>query len=247
MERGMGLERPAIGTFLNLGSALVTEVCAMAGFDWLLADLEHGAGGEEALVGQVLAAAAHDVPLIVRVESVERVRVGRVLDLGAAGVMIPRVEDASQAARVARWARYPPDGERGVATYNRACGFGARPEALLTANDRVRVVLQIETSGALADVEEIAATPGVDALFVGPRDLSHALGVPGDFAAPVYREATDRVAAAAAAHGIASGILAKDREAADRYAASGYRLIAVGSDAGFLMEGARRVVAGVGD
>jgi 2-keto-3-deoxy-L-rhamnonate aldolase RhmA len=247
MERGMGLERPAIGTFLNLGSALVTEICAMAGFDWLLADLEHGAGGEEALVGQVLAAAAHDVPLIVRVESVERIRVGRVLDLGAAGVMIPRVEDASQAARVARWARYPPDGERGVATYNRACGFGARPEALLTANDRVRVVLQIETSGALAEVEEIAATPGVDALFVGPRDLSQALGVPGDFAAPVYREAIDRVAAAAAAHGIVAGILAKDREAADRYAALGYRLLAIGSDAGFLMEGARRVVPGPGD
>jgi 2-keto-3-deoxy-L-rhamnonate aldolase RhmA len=247
MERGMGLERPAIGTFLNLGSALVTEICAMAGFDWLLADLEHGAGGEEALVGQVLAAAAHDVPLIVRVESVERIRVGRVLDLGAAGVMIPRVEDASQAARVARWARYPPDGERGVATYNRACGFGARPEALLTANDRVRVVLQIETSGALAEVEEIAATPGVDALFVGPRDLSQALGVPGDFAAPVYREAIDRVAAAAAAHGIVAGILAKDREAADRYTALGYRLLAIGSDAGFLMEGARRVVPGPGD
>jgi len=247
MERGIGIERPAIGTFLNLGSALVTELCAMAGFDWLLADLEHGAGGEEALVGQVLAAAAHDVPLFVRVESVERIRVGRVLDLGAAGVMIPRVEDASQAARIARWARYPPDGERGVATYNRACGFGARPEALLTANDRVAVVLQIETSGALADVEEIAATPGVDALFVGPRDLSQALGVPGDFDAPVYREAIDRVAAAAAAHGIAAGILAKDREAADRYAALGYRLLAVGSDAGFLMEGARRVVAGAGD
>ena len=247
MERGIGIERPAIGTFLNLGSALVTELCAMAGFDWLLADLEHGAGGEEALVGQVLAAAAHDVPLLVRVESVERIRVGRVLDLGVAGVMIPRVEDASQAARVARWARYPPDGERGVATYNRACGFGARPEALLTANDRVAVVLQIETSGALADVEEIAATPGVDALFVGPRDLSQALGVPGDFDAPVYREAIDRVAAAAAAHGIAAGILARDREAADRYAALGYRLLAVGSDAGFLMEGARRVVAGAGD
>jgi 2-keto-3-deoxy-L-rhamnonate aldolase RhmA len=246
MERGIGVGRPAIGTFVGLGSALVTEVCAMAGFDWLLVDLEHGAGGEEALVGQALAAAAHDVPLIVRVESLERIRVGRVLDLGVAGVMIPRVEDASEAARVARWARYPPDGERGVATYNRACGFGARPEALLNANDRVTVVLQIETLGALADVEEIAATPGVDALFVGPRDLSQALGVPGDFAAPVYREAIDRVAAAAAAHGIVAGLLAKDREAADRYAGLGYRLLAVGSDAGFLMEGARRAVAGSG-
>ena len=136
MPPGIGVERPAIGTFVNLGSALATEVCAMAGFDWLLVDLEHGAGGEEALVGQTLAAAAHDVPLFVRVETVERIRVGRVLDLGVAGVMIPRIEDASDARRVVRFARYPPDGERGVATYNRACGFGTRPEVLLTANDR---------------------------------------------------------------------------------------------------------------
>jgi 2-keto-3-deoxy-L-rhamnonate aldolase RhmA len=223
----------------------VTEVCAMAGFDWLLVDLEHGAGGEDALVGQALAAAAHDVPLFVRVESTERIRVGRVLDLGVAGVMVPRIDDASEARRAARWVRYPPDGERGVATYNRACWFGARPEALLTANDRVSLILQIETTAALADVEAIAATAGVDALFVGPRDLSQALGVPGDFDAPAYQEAVERVAAAAVDHGIAAGILAKDREAADRYAALGFGLLAVGSDSSFLIDGARRAV-GVG-
>jgi 2-keto-3-deoxy-L-rhamnonate aldolase RhmA len=236
------LDRAAIGTFVNLGSPLVTEVCAVAGFDWLLVDLEHGAGGEEALVGQVLAAAAHDVPLFVRVESVERIRVGRVLDLGVAGVMIPRVEGAAEARRVSRWARYPPDGERGVATYNRACRFGTRPEALLTANDEVTLIVQIETSGALAEVEDIAATPGVDALFVGPRDLSQALGVPGDFAAGEFQQAIERVAAAASEHGIAAGILAKDRAAADRYGAQGFGLLAVGSDSGFLMEGARQAV-----
>ena len=242
---GIGVDRPAIGTFVNLGSPLVTEVCAMAGFDWLLVDLEHGAGGEEALVAQTLAAAAHDVPVFVRVESAERIRVGRVLDLGVAGVMIPRVDDAAEAGRAARWARYPPEGERGVATYNRACGFGSRPEVLLAANDEVTVIVQIETTGALADVERIAATAGVDALFVGPRDLSGALGVPGDFDAPVYLEAVGRVASAAADHGIAAGILAKDREAADRYAALGFGLLAVGSDSSFLMDGARQAV-GVG-
>jgi 4-hydroxy-2-oxoheptanedioate aldolase len=245
MSLRIGAEGPVLGTFVNLGSPLVTEICAMAGFDWLLIDLEHGAGGEEALVGQVLAAAAHSVPVIVRVESVERIRVGRVLDLGVAGVMIPRIGDAAEARRVARWALYPPRGERGVATYNRACGFGTRPEILLTANDEVSVVLQIETLGALADVDEIAATEGVHALFVGPRDLSQALGVPGDFSAPVYEQALERVAAAAAAHGIAAGILAKDRDAADRYAELGFTLLAAGSDSGFLMDGAR-AAAGVG-
>jgi 2-keto-3-deoxy-L-rhamnonate aldolase RhmA len=242
MPPTIGVERPAIGTFVNLGSPLVTEICAMAGFDWLLVDLEHGAGGEDALVGQVLAAAAHDVPLFVRVESVERIRVGRVLDLGVAGVMVPRIGDASEAAQVVRWARYPPDGERGVATYNRACGFGTRPEVLLTANADVTVIVQIETRGALSDVEKIAATAGVDALFVGPRDLSAALGVPGDFGAPVYQQALELVAAAAADQGIAAGVLAKDREAAERYAASGFGLLAIGSDSTFLMDGARRAV-----
>jgi 2-keto-3-deoxy-L-rhamnonate aldolase RhmA len=244
----IGVEQPALGTFVNLGSPLVTEICAMAGFDWLLVDLEHGAGGEEALVGQVLAAAAHDVPLFVRVESLERIRVGRVLDLGVAGVMIPRIAGASDAMRVARWARYPPQGDRGVATYNRSCSFGARPEALLTANDEVTVILQIETRGALADVEEIAATPGVDALFVGPRDLSHALGVPGAFDAPEYLEALERVVGAASDQGIAAGILAKDQEAAGRYASAGFGLVAVGSDSSFLMDGARQAAAAqVGD
>jgi 2-keto-3-deoxy-L-rhamnonate aldolase RhmA len=244
-SRRLGIDGPAFGTFVNLGSALGTEACAMAGLDWLLVDLEHGSGSEEALVGQVLAAAVHDVPLLVRVESLERIRVGRVLDLGAAGVMIPRVGDAAQAKQVVRWARYPPDGERGMATYNRACGFGTRTEALATANDEVTVIVQIETRGALDEVEQIAATPGVDALFVGPLDLSQSLGVRGDYEAPGFQEAVARVATAAADHGIVAGILARDRQAADRYAAAGFGLIAVGSDFTFLIEGARRA-AGVG-
>src|ERR1035438_970104 len=85
-----------LGTFLNLGSTLAAEVCALSGFDWLLVDLEHGAGGEEALVGQILAGAAHDVPVLVRTESAERIRAGHVLDLGAAGVMYPRLNTVDE-------------------------------------------------------------------------------------------------------------------------------------------------------
>ena len=169
---------PTVGTFVNLGSVLATETCALAGFDWFVVDLEHGAGGEDALVGQVLAAGIHQVPVIVRVESAERIRSGRVLDFGAAGVMFPRLDSADEVATAVRHLRYPPEGDRGVATYNRACGFGMRPDALETANDKVVGVVQIESVSALAEVEAIAHIPGVDVLFVGPADLSHALGVP---------------------------------------------------------------------
>jgi 4-hydroxy-2-oxoheptanedioate aldolase len=109
----------------------------------------------------------------------------------------------------------------------------------------VTVITQVETRGALDEVEEIAAIPGVDALFVGPLDLSQALGVQGDYEAPVFQDAVARVATAAADHGIVAGILARDREAAERYAAAGFGLIAVGSDFTFLMDGARRA-AGIG-
>ena len=116
--------RTVVGTFLNMGSPLAAEACAIAGFDWLLVDLEHGARGEDGLLAQILAGAAHDVPVIVRAETIDRIRSGRVLDLGANGVMFPRVSSRDEAALAASNLRYPPEGWRGVATYNRSCGFG---------------------------------------------------------------------------------------------------------------------------
>lgn len=234
------------GTFLGLGCALSAEACALAGFDWLLADLEHGGGGESTLLAQLLAADAHQVPMLVRVESGDRIRAGRVLDLGAAGVMFPRLESAAQAEEALRHAHYPPLGDRGVATYNRACGFGLRPDALDTANDRIACIVQVENRRAVDQIDEIAAVPGIDVLFIGPRDLSHDLGVPGDLASPTYLAALNRVRAACDAAGIASGILAPDAEAARRYADDGFRFIGVGSDATLLAQASRSVVAALG-
>jgi 2-dehydro-3-deoxyglucarate aldolase/4-hydroxy-2-oxoheptanedioate aldolase len=242
LRRRLANHETVFGTFLGLGSGSAAEACALAGFDWLLVDLEHGGGDESTLLPQQLAADAHSIPMLVRVESNDRIRAGRVLDLGASGIMFPRLESAEQVESALRHLRYPPLGDRGVATYNRACGFGLHPERLDTANDAVVGVIQIENRRAVERVEDIAAVPGIDVLFIGPRDLSHDLGVPGDFRAPVFRKALDRVLAAADAAGVAVGIMASDGATARRYRDEGFRLIAIGSDATLLAQAATRAV-----
>ena len=126
---------------------------------------------------------------MVRVESDARIRIGRVLDSGAAGVMFPRLDDAEQVRAAIKHLYYPPRGDRGVATYNRACRFGLDPGALDRANDQVLGIVQIESAQAVAAAEEIASIDGVDVLFVGPRDLTQDLGVPGQTTAQVFLDA----------------------------------------------------------
>lgn len=230
---------PTLGTFLNLGSVLAAEVCSLAGFDWLVIDLEHGGGGEDSFVSQALAAEVHDVPVIARAESAERIRSGRLLDLGAAGIMFPRLETAAQMEEAIAHLRYPPDGDRGVATYNRSRSFGMRDFDVDAANAEVVGIVQIETAGALAEVEAIAGVPGVDVLFVGPSDLSHALGVPGRLDAPIFREGLARVIAAARDAGICAGILAPSPERAREYREEGFTFLGVASDSALLAMGAR--------
>jgi 4-hydroxy-2-oxoheptanedioate aldolase len=225
---------PTVGIFVGAASPVSAEVCAAAGVDWVLLDLEHGAGGEEQVGTVVLAAAAYGVPTLVRAESAARIRLGRVLDLGAAGVMLPRLDTAVEVREALRHLRYPPDGDRGVATYNRACRFGLDPGALERANANVLTVVQIESARAVEHVEEIAAVDGVDVLFVGPRDLSHDLGVPGQTSAPSYLAALDRVRSAAQRFGKSCGLLVPTGTAAAEHRAHGWNFVAVGSDSTLL-------------
>jgi 2-dehydro-3-deoxyglucarate aldolase/4-hydroxy-2-oxoheptanedioate aldolase len=219
-----------VGTFVGAASPVTAEACAAAGVDWLVLDLEHGAGGEEQVRDVVPAAGAYGVPTVVRVESAARIRIGRVLDLGAVGVMLPRMDTAAEVAEAVRHLRYPPHGDRGVATYNRACRFGLDPGALARAGDEVLGVVQVESASAVEQVERIAAIDGVDVLFVGPQDLSHNLGVPGDLQAPAFLAATGRVRAAAGRHGKACGLLVGDGATAAARQADGWTFVAVGSD-----------------
>jgi 2-keto-3-deoxy-L-rhamnonate aldolase RhmA len=243
LKEDVGAGRTVVGTFLNMGSPLAAEACAIAGFDWLLVDLEHGGRGEDGLLGQILAGAAHDVPVIVRVETTDRIRSGRVLDLGANGIMFPRVNGTNDAVAAAANLRYPPDGWRGVATYNRSCGFGSHPEVLDSAANSVVCVIQVETLGALEDIHGIASVPGVDVLFVGPRDLTQALGCPGQTSSAVFLDALETVVKASKDAGVSAGVLASRPEDVQPYSERGFTFIGVGSDSSMLASTANAVAS----
>ena len=200
----------------------------------MLLDLEHGGGGEEQIRDVAPAAGSYGVPTVVRVESAARIRMGRVLDNGAAGIMLPRLDAVDDGAEDIRHLRYPPAGDRGVATYNRACRFGLDPGALDRANAEVLGVVQIESAGAVGNAEPIAALDGVDVLFVGPRDLSHDLGVPGDLTAAAFTDAIAHVLAAGQKHGKACGLLVADGAAAARRLEQGWSFVGIGSDSTLL-------------
>jgi 4-hydroxy-2-oxoheptanedioate aldolase len=236
-----------IGSFAGLGSTMAIEVLAAAGLDWILVDLEHG-GGDEASIGDAAAAAGgYGAATLVRVEIPDRIRIGRALDAGAAGVMLPRVSSAAEVAEIIPHLHYPPLGDRGVATYNRSLRWGMDKAGLETSNDEVLTIVQIETAGALAEVDDIAALDAVDVLFVGPLDLSYALGVPLDFNAPVFRDALDTVVAAARRHGKSAGILSADSAVATTRAEQGFTFLPVGSDSTLLADTAAAVVSTLRD
>lgn len=241
LRRRLAAGDVVVGTFLNSGSPLAAEICARAGFDWALVDLEHGAGSEATLAGHLQALAGTGTAAVVRVEENERARFAHALDAGAEGIMVPRVGTAAEAEQAVAYCRYPPEGARGVAVMNRAADFGAAgPGYPAAANERVVVVVQIETLDGVENADAIAAVDGVDVLFVGPSDLSHALGIPGDVEHERFRAAVDRVLAACGRRGKRSGLLTADAGSVSRSAALGYRMIAVGSDSSFLAAGARR-------
>lgn len=237
------LQRPdvTIGTFLGLGSPLAAEVAAAAGVDWVLVDCEHGAVGDDVVSPIVIATSAYGVPALVRVESADRIRIGRALDAGAAGIMIPRVTGVDEAREAVSHLFYPPRGDRGVASYNRANQWGADLDALDGAVHAAAIV-QIETRGALDAVTDIAALDGVDLVFVGPLDLSYALGVPRQYDHPDFLAALDTVVAAASAADIPAGILAPDAESAGRHIHRGFRFIALSSDSVLLSQAIRSAV-----
>jgi 4-hydroxy-2-oxoheptanedioate aldolase len=234
------------GLFLDLGSPLAAEIAARAGYDWLLVDLEHGAATEADLVGLLRAIEVGGSSPLVRPQSGERIRIGRALDTGARGVMVPRLESADQAREAVTYLRYPPHGIRGVATRVRGACLGSGSHAeVQRLNDQVAGIIQIESAGALRDAEAIAGIDGVDVLFVGPADLTHSLGIPGQFEAPAYREALASVAAACRAHGKAAGILVYDVAIVPDLLELGFTFVGIGADAAFVASGARAALGAV--
>jgi 4-hydroxy-2-oxoheptanedioate aldolase len=227
------------GCFLSLGSPLTAEIVGAAGFDFALIDLEHGAGSEQDALGQMQALAGTGCAALVRVESTERQRVHRVLDFGAHGVMFPRVDSVEDAKRAVAAMRYPSAGVRGVASMTRACSYGSNFQPYLGGSRNLLTTVQIESPAALACVHDIAAVDGVDVLFIGPWDLSFAMGILAEFDHPEFVHAVCLTAEAAVQHGKTAGILLPAGHSVERYHSLGFRLLMSGSDASVLGQGAR--------
>ena len=235
---------PTVGLFLNLGSVVSAEIVARAGYDWALVDLEHGMATEAEVLAQLVAIQATPTAALVRVVSAERMRVGRILDLGADGLMIPRLETPAEMRETVRWMRYPPAGIRGVATGTRGAGYSTvgHPQ-IRDLNDRVLGVFQVESRAAVAAIDELAAIDGVDVLFVGPGRPVARHGDPGRVRRPGFVAALDGVAATAKAHGKAAGILVREAAEVGPYLARGFGFIGIGSDSGMVMTRARSQLA----
>jgi 4-hydroxy-2-oxoheptanedioate aldolase len=234
------------GLFLDLGSPFSAEICARAGYDWLVVDLEHGAGTEAGLVGLLQSVEVGGSVPLVRPQSGERLRIGRALDLGAAGIVVPRLESAAEAREAVTYLRYPPAGVRGVALRTRGAGMGTVGHGdVARIDERIVGIVQIESVGALREADAIAAIDGVDVLFVGPADLSHSLGVPGRFDDETYLAALRTVVDACAAHGKSAGILVYDTAVVARHLELGFRFVGIGADGAFVGNGAAQTLAAV--
>src|SRR4051794_2486872 len=243
MKTRLAAGETLLGSFLTLGSPLAAEAMGLAGFDWLLVDLEHGGGDESQLLPQILGATSAGVHALVRVPTAERARTARALDLGVEGVMCPMVDSAEAAEAWAAGLHYGPGGTRGGALFHRAAGFGTDPEAMAHARERTLGIAQIESPDAVEEAEAIAAVDGIDVLFVGPSDLSYAMGRFREFGDPAFRAAIERVVAAAEGAGKTAGLFLASPEGVPQAIADGFRMVAVGTDAGYMMAAAKAAVA----
>lgn len=222
-----------VGTWLSSGAPVTAELAAGCGFDWVLLDMEHGLLTETDLVGNLQALQGTATLPVVRVPNHEPSLIGRVLDRGAGGIMVPRISSAEETEAVVRAMRFAPRGERGFSSSARTFGYGLRP-AEAAAPDPLLMV-QIETVRGLREVSRIAAVDGVDILFVGPSDLKQELSSMPD--APAYETALDLVCAAAKETGRGAGILIRDLEEAAALIRRGFTKPAVQSDLGILRTG----------
>jgi 4-hydroxy-2-oxoheptanedioate aldolase len=219
---------PVQGLIVKMPAPSIVEMAAYAGFDFVLIDAEHGLGDGEALEHHVRAADAAGVACIVRVGELSGIEILRALDAGATGIVVPHVGDAETAAEAVRCAHYPPLGARGLAVSTRAGHQGARGlrEHLARAERETLVLVQVEDADAVGRVDEITAVPRLDAVFLGPTDLSLSLGHPGDLDHPAVATAIDRVTNAVVGHGgPALCVLARDEEDRAAWLARGARMI----------------------
>jgi 4-hydroxy-2-oxoheptanedioate aldolase len=236
---------PVFGLWAGIPSSLTAELAAAAGYDYVCVDLQHGGSTEATMMSMFQAAQAGGAVPLARLAWNEPWLIMRALDLGAAGVILPLIDNAAEAARAVEACRYPPHGKRSYGPVRSELVVGsATPDAL---GEDALCIAMIETRDGLDNLDEIAATPGLDGLYIGPSDLALALGLPprpvaGDIGADrqVLADAIERVRDACDANGLIAGMHCAAGQAAANYADSGFKLITVGVDTSWYKATIRR-------
>jgi 2-keto-3-deoxy-L-rhamnonate aldolase RhmA len=231
--------------FGQIRSVEVPRILAAAGFDWTFIDGEHGGFGIETLQDLCHASVTAGLSPVVRVADMQYALVARALDCGAQGVLFPRVESAEVLERAVSWTKFPPVGVRGFGLTPAHLGYErvTIPQVIEHMNQNVMVVLQIETKLAVEKRDELLSVPGVDAVLVGPVDLSISLGVPGDFEHPKMVEAMEQIRDSCIKHGVAPGTQTRTLSLAKFWKQRGMLFLGSGSETGFMFEKASEIVA----
>lgn len=246
-KAALAAKQQQIGLWLSLANSYSAELCATAGFDWLLLDGEHAPNDLRATLEQLQAVAPYRSHPIVRPVSGDPALIKQLLDIGAQTLLVPMVDDADQARRMVSAMRYPPEGIRGVGSgVARVSRWGMRADYLDVANDEVCLLVQVESREALDNLESICAVDGVDGVFIGPADLSASLGHRGNPGHPEVQAAIEDAIGRIVTSGKAAGTLVSDNKLARRYLELGCTFVAVGLDVRILAAGVRSLRAEFG-
>ena len=226
----------ALGTFLELDSELAIECLGYTGLDFFIIDQEHGPFDIGETVGFIRAAETSEITPLVRVKDISRPSILKNLDIGAKGLIVPNVETVEEVKKLIEWAKYSPTGKRGF-FMARSSGYGNKDYAhdmnnyFQVSNRETMLIPQCETMGVLNNIEEIVALEGVDGIFIGPFDLSIAMGIPAQFSEPEFKNAIERVLRACKEKNKFSFIFSTDQRTAQNYIDSGFDAVAIGMDA----------------
>src|SRR5215472_1984487 len=224
--------------FFTPGLGPMLDAC---GLDFVIYDMEHGRLDLGLLEQMIASCRGSNIVPMVRVPDLNFAPLGRVLDLGARGVMVPRVETREQAEQIVRALKYGPVGCRGVATgiaHDMYRPAGA--EFFAQCNQEIPIIIQLETVRAFQNLEAIVSVPGVDVAWVGHYDLTVSMGIAAQFDHPRLLQAMDDLVAACSRHGVAPGFLPPTPESAAHWISKGFRMISLGSDIGVFLDGMRK-------
>ena len=231
-------KEPMVGTLITLAAPEVAEIMSEIGYDWLFIDTEHGPFDAQSAQG-ILQAVDHRCPCVVRIPTNDEVWIKKALDIGAAGIIAPGVKSGAEAERIVQLCKYPPRGTRGVGI-GRAHGYGLNFQDYVTnANDETAIILQAENTEAVQNIDDIVRVPGVDAILVGPYDLSASMGKMGRVQDEQVQSAIAEVMEACREAGLPLGIFADAAESAATYIQQGFSLIAVSTDCLLMARAAR--------